>query len=158
MWLPTRRAPYGVLAAAAAFVTLATTASAAPSSTLAERQTLPSGQSLSSPSGQYLFAMGRDGNLTLTARRQVLWASRTAGNPGARLTLQPDGDVVVYSSRNAPLWASNLRGPLGARYHLTVQDDGNVVVYSAAGKPLAATRTNQSAYRNPRNWARFWQA
>ena len=48
--------------------------------------------------------MGTDGNLTLVQDGQVTWASDTAGNPGAYLTMQADGNLVVYTAANKPLF------------------------------------------------------
>jgi hypothetical protein len=36
-----------------------------------------------------------------------VWASNTDGNPGARLILQDDGNLVIYRADGTPLWASN---------------------------------------------------
>ena len=38
-----------------------------------------------------------------------MWASGTAGNPGADLAVQEDGNLVVYLNSN-PLWATNTAG------------------------------------------------
>ena len=39
-----------------------------------------------------------------------LWASGTAGNAGAELVVQNDGNVVVYSAAGAALWATGTNG------------------------------------------------
>jgi len=36
-----------------------------------------------------------------------VWASNTAGNPGAFLSVQDDGNLVVRDQNNNPLWATN---------------------------------------------------
>jgi hypothetical protein len=51
--------------------------------------------------------MQDDGNFVLyDQNNQPVWASGTAGNPGADLAVQEDGNLVVYLNGNA-LWASN---------------------------------------------------
>ncbi len=36
-----------------------------------------------------------------------VWASNTAGSPGAYLAIQDDGNTVVYRKDGHPLWATN---------------------------------------------------
>ena len=45
--------------------------------------------------------------------------------------MQGDGNLVLYSSSSAALWASGTSGNSGA--YLVLGDDGNLVVDSAAG-------------------------
>jgi len=55
--------------------------------------------------------MQTDGNLVLYATSgQVLFNTRTWGNPGAVLALQDDGNLVVYDAAGAVLWASGTDG------------------------------------------------
>jgi hypothetical protein len=53
--------------------------------------------------------MQGDGNFVTytSAVGAPVWASSTAGFPGARLVVQNDGNVVVYDTANVPRWASN---------------------------------------------------
>jgi hypothetical protein len=62
---------------------------------------------------------------------------------GYRLTMQTDGNLVAYTSRNAVVWASgtNHRTP---RY-VIMQNDGNLVIYFTSGRPWA-TGTNGNTY------------
>lgn len=81
--------------------------------TMADRlqpgQTLTAGQRISSPNGQYA------------------------------LTLQADGNLVLYTAKGAALWASNTVGKFGAR--AVLQQDGNFVMYDGAGAAFWATNT-----------------
>jgi hypothetical protein len=36
----------------------------------------------------------------------VVWASNTDGNPGARLVVQDDGNVVIYRTDGIARWAT----------------------------------------------------
>lgn len=58
-----------------------------------------------------------------------------------RLTLQPDGNLVVYASKDDSnhLWASNTVGSNAA--YLTMQDDGNLVIYTKDKHPVWASNT-----------------
>lgn len=101
---------------------------------------LQAGQELFSGNGAYSLRMqAADGNLVLyTSTGRPLWASNTAGHPGAWVIMQSDGNLVVYSPAHAPLWASNTSGNGPSR--LVVQDDSNLVVYSVS-RPTWATGT-----------------
>ena len=108
-----------------------------PSDRLNPNETLRTNQSRQSGDGRYLLIMQTDGNLVLYAPgSQPIWASNTAGNPGAWTIMQAsDGNLVVYSAANKPLWASNTAGNPGA--YLAVQNDSNLVIYNGA-RPIWA--------------------
>ncbi len=95
--------------------------------------------------------MQGDGNLVLYRLfdNKAIWASNTAGNPGSRVAMQTDGNLVVYSAANKALWSSRTAGNSGA--YLVMQDDANAVVYSAAAKALWASNTAQKNC-NSSNW------
>jgi surface antigen len=78
---------------------------------------------LTNKSGQALWATGSegkaatlvmqaDGNLVMyDSRRQPIWASNTSGNPGAFISLQNDGNLVIYQKNRAKaLWSTNTNG------------------------------------------------
>jgi len=90
--------------------------------------TLSSGQSLTSGNGANVLVMQGDGNLVLLRQGVPQWSSRTYNHPGAYAAMQPDGNLVVYSSSGAPLWYSGTSGNPGAVTY--VQDDGNIVIYA----------------------------
>ena len=98
--------------------------------------TLEGGDSLTSPEQQYRLVMQTDGNLVEYGNGRALWSTRTAGNPGATLDVQDDGNVVLYSADRTALWSSYTYWAQAAA-RLTVQDDGNVVIY-AGGKAVWA--------------------
>jgi hypothetical protein len=114
-----------------------------PASTLTAGKSLGAGQQLISPNGRYMLAMQYDGNLVLYnvntgVNTGVLWSSGTGGHPGAYVTMQVDGNFVVYRSSGQPLWASNTVGTNANS--ATLQDDGNFVLYTAAGVPKWSTQ------------------
>jgi hypothetical protein len=68
-------------------------------------QTLRAGQTLASPNGRYRLQQQNDGNLVVKHNGKGVWSTKTHGNPGARLIVQDDGNVVVYSATGRALWA-----------------------------------------------------
>jgi hypothetical protein len=102
-------------------------------STLRVNQSLMRGQSLVSNNGRFQLDFQLDGNVVLKHLRsgRVMWATGTNDKPAFRLTMQDDGNLVVYSRDSRPLWASGVTGPQMRRGQvLTLQDDGNLVVTS----------------------------
>jgi hypothetical protein len=82
------------------------------------------------------LTMQADGNLVVYRDGAAVWASNTEGR-GQTAYLQGDGNLVVYGASEA-VWASGTEGHPGAT--IEVQDDGNVVVYDGA-QALWATGT-----------------
>ncbi|XP_039127358.1 mannose-specific lectin-like [Dioscorea cayenensis subsp. rotundata] len=127
---------------AMAMTLLLTMAGITPS--LAE-DTLFSGENLNSGefwrTGPYRFIMQGDCNLVLYVNKtKPLWNSRTNGRGTAcRVTLQNNGNLVIFSGSDVIWTSDSSRGP--NNYRLVMQSDGNVVIYGAA---LWATNTVQS--------------
>lgn len=94
---------------------------------------LTPGQLLRSQNADVL-AMQTDGNLVLYAGGRARWQSGSAGNPGAQLAMQPDGNAVVYSVSGRALWQSGTAGFPGAQ--LVLQADSNAVVYTSTGRAV----------------------
>lgn len=67
--------------------------------------------------------------VTINAGMQLLTTSCQIFNNGYQLILQNDGNLVVYNSAGAPVWASMTNGK-GAVQAL-MQSDGNFVLYNA---------------------------
>jgi Ig domain of plant-specific actin-binding protein len=111
--------------------------------TLGSGEKLEPGWYLQSSGGQYTLHMQTDGNLVEYVGGRALWASNTAGNPGAYLVLQSDGNLVVYSPSKEALWNSGTEGNPGD--HLSLQVDANIVVYSSGGSALWASYTDANA-------------
>jgi surface antigen len=103
----------------------------------------------------YKFVFQTDGNLVLYSQTgKALWATGTESAGANRLSVQADGNVVLYRD-TTPLWATNTAGNSGAKF--VIQTDGNLVVYSAAGKPIFNTGTHlgkEVTYIASANWIR----
>jgi hypothetical protein len=71
---------------------------------------------------------------------EALLPGQSIGGGGDTLTMQGDGNLVLYAPGYTPIWASNTRGNNGA--WLSMQGDGNLVVVARGGKPLWAAGTD----------------
>jgi hypothetical protein len=72
-----------------------------------------------------------------------VWTAPQA-SAGDYVTLQTDGNLVVYTSANMAVWASSTEeqcGGSGYNCVLDVQNDGNVVIYRTNGSAVWATGT-----------------
>jgi hypothetical protein len=119
------------------------------------------------------FALQTDGNMVVySPGGSPLWNSRTVENPSLlgfvspslydrnylhvgqqletpdrkyRLTLQTDGNLVLYSNTSGdPLWSSRTFGK--PAYRLDMQPDGNLVLYSFANQALWNSGTAHRGY------------
>ncbi|KAH7657025.1 alpha-D-mannose-specific plant lectins domain-containing protein [Dioscorea alata] len=101
-------------------------------------ETLKTGKSLIREN--YEFKMQEDCNAVLYDSNELIWASKTWGKGcSCYITLQPDGNLVIYGDDNAPVWASNTYVGGKAHYVLILQKDRNLVIY---GPARWATNTN----------------
>ena len=109
--------------------------------TLTSGQSLSPGARLDSANASYRFAFQTDGNLVLrrVSDSTVLWASNTNGQGGTRLTMQSDGNLVLYTSANAAVWSSKSAGSGGNR--ATVENNGNFAVFNASNVRVWSTNT-----------------
>lgn len=71
---------------------------------------------------------------TLTAGQQL-----TSPNGRFRLTLQTDGNLVLYPATGPALWSTRTAGSGAVR--LVLQPDGNAVLYPATGRAVWSTKT-----------------
>jgi len=54
----------------------------------------------------HMMHLQSDGNIVITQLGTPVWSTGTHGNPGARLRIQNDGNLVLYSTAGAVLWQS----------------------------------------------------
>jgi hypothetical protein len=122
---------------------------------------LPAGTKYTTPDGRTFLTMQSDGNLVLyfapfgaSVWAREIWASNTAGHPGAHAAMQADGNLVVWASSTDciqvpfgpkicgyTLWQAQTSG---SGVQAAVQNDGNFVVYAANGNALWASGTNDN--------------
>lgn len=93
------------------------------------------GQSLTSGGGRFKLVQQAQGNLVFYDGTKALWSSPTSGKPGAKATMQKEGNLVVYGIDNKPLRSTQTAGNPGA-YLLLPKESGNLVIYSRDNTPL----------------------
>ncbi|MFI9836379.1 hypothetical protein ACIHFD_05065 [Nonomuraea sp. NPDC051941] len=97
------------------------------------------GQSLTSEGGRFKLIQQAEGNLVFYEGTKALWTSPTSGKPGARATMQKEGNLVIYGADNKPLWSTPTAGNPGA-YLLLPKESGNLVIYSRDNRPLWSSK------------------
>ncbi|MBN9611868.1 MAG: hypothetical protein J0H64_00085 [Actinobacteria bacterium] len=98
------------------------------------------GKSLYSQDGKYFAVMQADGNFVkYSSLAGAQWASNTSGSGANAVTMQGDGNLVVYAG-SAPKWSSGTTGRQNAA--LVLQNDGNLVVYSDNSPIWASNNSN----------------
>lgn len=88
------------------------------------------GQSLTSLNGAYQLTLQQDGNLVLYAGDQSVWSTGTNGKNVVRAEVQTDGNFVLYTPDD-PVWATQTKGAKDVR--LIIQNDRNLVLYGFDG-------------------------
>jgi hypothetical protein len=96
------------------------------------------GQWVQSSNGRYKLIQQDEGNAVLYDGRRALFTTPTAGHPGARSIMQPEGNWVVVDRNDKALWTTKTAGNPGA--WLAVSNDGRVIIYSRTNKPLWSNR------------------
>ena len=98
-----------------------------------------------SDNGLYQLRLQSDGNLieAQVAGNSLIWASETSGKgtPPYNLTMQSDGNLVLYDSKNSPLWNSKTSKIGTGPFNLTLQNDKNIVITDSTGKPTWSVQT-----------------
>ena len=90
------------------------------------------GDVIMSPNGSKRLTLQTDGNLVLYRGSTPLWHTHTWGNPGSKFIAQGDGNFVLYSNTNKPLWYTRSRWTSSnpnEGYQLMVLNNGNLVNY-----------------------------
>lgn len=95
---------------------------------------LDPGWYLQSANRKYKLTMQTDGNLVLYSSNKAIWTSATNGNRNAEAVLQSDGNFVVYSAAGKALWNTRTSRNVVGANVLTLQNDGNLVMYFYADK------------------------
>ncbi|XP_039118825.1 mannose-specific lectin-like [Dioscorea cayenensis subsp. rotundata] len=78
----------------------------------------------------YQFIMQDDCNLVLYDLGQPIWATNTGGlATNCYVTLQSDGNLVIYRSTGTVLWQNEIHREGQDQYVLILQKDRNVAIY-----------------------------
>lgn len=110
-------------------------------------QYLTRGTSLSTCNAAYSLHHQSDGNVVLinNSSGAPVWSSGTSGHATSTLSMQSDGNLVLYSTSSVALWHTGTHGNAGAA--LVMHDSGNLVVYGAAWRVLWMTDTDYAGTR-----------
>lgn len=106
---------------------------------------LAPGQSLVDPSGRIQLVLQTDGNLVQRTDVHVDWTSHTTGHPGARLSVQTDGNVVLRGTDGRALWNTGTGG-IGAGVRFGLSSNGDLGVTSASGRVAWSNFTNRPVF------------
>lgn len=131
-------------------------------SQLASGQSLQANQFMQSPNGAYELDMNTNGVGTVWVQGQgpcpmyympaIQQVDDAAGNgipyygwvnqpvAGSYLTMQTDGNLVLYSPSRTVIWSSDTPNNSGGT--LAMQNDGNLVIYNSSGDAIWSTSTN----------------
>lgn len=92
---------------------------------------LAPGQSVQAADHSHRLTMQTDGNLVVYHGNTATWATHTDKHPGAHLVAQGDGNIVLYDAAGKPLWSTRTNGRPVNK--LVMQGDGNLVAYDNTG-------------------------
>jgi len=104
-------------------------------------------QYIMSNNKRYILTYQTDGNLVLykngndVHRLSCLWGSGTQQTSPRKVSMQGDGNLVVYGEHKAR-WASHTNSEENRGSRLVMQDDGNLVMYRPDGTPIWSTGTH----------------
>lgn len=93
------------------------------------------GEHILSADAQSALVLQENGNLIYYSGFRKVWSSNTPGQGAERLLMQPDGNLVLYSTNNTPLWYSG-SGTTSGGATLKLQSDGNAVIYDSSSRAL----------------------
>lgn len=114
--------------------------------TLSAGQKLTEGQRLISANKMYYLVMQADGNLSLkkTSGDGLVWSSMVDLGSGHSLTLQTDGNLVIYNKDNKSVWNSMTQAFYDPKFgtadnkpvRAVLEDNGTLNLYSATNKKV----------------------
>ena len=87
---------------------------------------------------------------------ETLHAGQSITGGGDALTMQGDGNLVLYAPGNTAIWATNTSGHSGAE--LTLQSDGNAVIYAPGNAAVWASNTYKQTYADIQLPSHGWGA
>ena len=128
--------------------------------TAADNNYLRSSQCLTSPNFNYRAIMQCDGNFVIYNRKDgkdiAIWDTKSAGNGGAFLAVQQDGNLVLYNSARKSLWSSGTNLRPFADYKLSLNNSGvltltrkydNKVRWTSTGGRVSTNEAADAQYR-----------
>lgn len=120
---------------------------------LASGEQLRSGQRLVSSNGQISATLDADGNFVVRGPDGPSFSTSTAGNTGARVAMQTDGNMVLYDAAGRARWSSGTWGHPGSTAML--RSGGTLTIEQSDGRTLwssGAAVLQGGQTLNPGNW------
>uniref|UniRef100_A0A667W8R6 Bulb-type lectin domain-containing protein n=1 Tax=Myripristis murdjan TaxID=586833 RepID=A0A667W8R6_9TELE len=93
---------------------------------LSTNQELYQGDYLLSNNGNYKAIFQDNGNFVIYKWAQQ-WETNTSGLGGNRVVMQGDGNLVMYTSSDKPVWDSKICNREDPRMRLALTDEGRLV-------------------------------
>ena len=118
--------------------------SAAQAATLTMNQCLTVGKSIYSANRNYRLTMQTDGNVVIYGDDKPAWHTNTYGKGAIKLCMQGDGNLIAYN-QTSPVWASNTHRTGSSPYKLVMQDDGDLVIYDSGNQRTWSSRDSAAA-------------
>jgi|GEM_PF-3043748 len=125
--------------------------------TLSSGTAMYTNQALLSSNREYELVLQADSNLVLydlyaynggdNFSPRALWASNTYRSGAGQLSLQTDGNLVLYAWGGRAKWASNTVGAWHP--HLFMQNDGNLILIDQSGRAVWDTGTWRRTTNHP---------
>jgi len=97
--------------------------------TVQTNESIHVGEVLTNTAGDLTMVLGKDGNLVLTGRGKVLWASGTAGKPAVAWKQNFDGNFLLLDANNHTVWQTAAGSSKNKDSIFILQNDGNAVTY-----------------------------
>ncbi|KZX20466.1 D-mannose binding lectin [Rathayibacter tanaceti] len=97
---------------------------------------LSDGDTITAPNGFFRLTMQSDGNPVIYSSDGNVMWAAGVSSPHARLVPQADGNLVIYSAKNLAIWSTNTKG---SGKSLSMTDDGRAVLTSGAGSTIWET-------------------
>lgn len=94
-----------------------------------------------SPNQQYYLMFQNDGNLVMYSKSNAPLWASKTENIGDKAEFQNDGNLVIYNRAGAAIFST---GTNGRGAFLSVQNDGNLVVYGNRQNALWASKDNNA--------------
>jgi GH18 family chitinase len=98
----------------------------------------PDGRNALSLGGHDTLSVGKsrltlqgDGNIVLYNSDGAPWASNSVGSGGRYAVMQPDGNFVLYNNNDFPLWSSQTNGRGSTPYCLALFGYGHITLYDS---------------------------
>jgi hypothetical protein len=99
-------------------------------------------------------AIAQSGTNTISAGAKLTEGQRlVSANKNYYLTIQADGNLCIYTSKNEFVWCSMLFQGKGS--YITMQTDGNLVVYNGQNQPVWNSMTQ--AFFDPKFGTADWK-